>query len=43
MSMEPANLAPVFEFAVLAGPPVLAILIARIVRGKDYDLFGETA
>ena len=43
MSLNPASFAPLFEIAVLMGPPILAVCVARVVRGKDYDLFGETA
>ncbi len=41
--MEAASFAPLLGFAVLAGPPLLAVWIARAVRGRDYDLFAETA
>ena len=43
MSTEPAAFATFFEMAALLGPPLLAVWVARAVRGKDYDLFAELA
>ena len=43
MSTEPAAFAPLFEMAVLVGPILLAVMVARVVRCKDYDLFNDLA
>lgn len=40
MSMDAASF---FGIAVTLGPILLAIGIARAVRGRDYDLFAELA